>query len=77
MEVNDMTINHTLNIIARGFIIAGYTNYIQKRYTLKMLAIDGSPVDPKAGSPEDKVTFFKRDSSDIHPYNNDLMVISV
>lgn len=72
-----MTINHTLNIITRGFIRAGDTNYVQKIYTLQMLAINGLPVDPKAGAPEDKITFFERDSSDIHPYNDGLMVISV
>lgn len=73
-------IYHAFNTILRGFARGRDTSSAQKRHACQILVIDGSPIDSETFQSETleaNITFSKKDAIDIHPHNNNPMVISV
>lgn len=80
MQGENMYMCHTLNTIVRGFVGGMETSFSCRRYARQLLSVEGSPASSDLGenkTMDSRITFSEKDSTSIHPRDNDPMVITV
>lgn len=80
MGEDNKLLHHTFNTIARGFVGGGETSYGRKRYARQVMNIEY--LSNKGGEGNYKMSeaenaFSMKNIVAIHPYNDDLMVITI
>lgn len=78
--MDDITLHSDTNTITRGFVGGGSSRASQRRYTQHVLATNvislGFPME-LLGKVEVHITFSKEDAIEVHPHDNDPLVITV
>lgn len=77
---DDIYTRHMLNTITRQFVGGRGTSFARKRYTRQILSIENlleAKIEGELRTPEATVAFSDKDSFDIHPHNDDPMVINI